>query len=107
MKVAEIYESIDGECGHAGKLTTFLRLAELATRHTVTGHRVEIKAPLQYMTKAEIIKAGLALGVDYSLTITCYDADSEGRSCGHCDSCKLRLAGFAANGIKDPAPYRP
>ena len=87
-------------------IAAFQKVADLATRHTVTGHPLQIKAPIQYMTKAEIIKTGLSLGVDYSMTITCYDADAEGRSCGRCDSCKLRLAGFAANGIKDPAPYR-
>ncbi len=88
-------------------IAAFQKLADLATRHTVTGHKVAIKAPIQYMTKAEIVKTGLALGVDYSITLTCYDADAAGRSCGRCDACKLRLAGFAANGLKDPAPYRP
>ncbi len=87
-------------------IAAFQKVADLATRHTVTGHPLQIKAPIQYMNKGEIIKTGLALGVDYSMTITCYDADGEGRACGRCDSCKLRLAGFAANGIKDPAPYR-
>lgn len=87
-------------------ISAYQQLARVATKLGVTGKPLEVKAPIQYMTKAEIIKTGLSLGVDYGMTLTCYDADDEGRSCGHCDACQLRMAGFAANGMKDPAPYR-
>jgi len=81
-------------------------MANLATRAGVEGtSRFKIHTPLINMTKAEIIKAGLALGVDYSLTHSCYDPTPAGLSCGECDSCRLRLKGFAEAGLKDPLKY--
>ena len=86
----------------------FERMANLATRAGVEGlQRLSIHTPLIDLSKAEIIRAGLALGVDYSLTHSCYDPDVEGRACGHCDSCQLRLAGFEAAGGVDPVAYQP
>lgn len=82
-------------------------MANLATRAGVEGSRLTIHTPLISMTKADIIKTGLDLGVDYGMTLTCYDPDDESRSCGHCDACLLRLKGFAEVGIKDPAHYQP
>lgn len=85
----------------------FEKMANLATKAGVEGtERMKIHTPLIAMTKEEIIRTGMSLGVDYSLTHSCYDPDSEGRSCGHCDSCQIRLAGFAAAGIADPVAYR-
>ncbi len=87
-------------------IEAYERLANLATAAAVEGKGTyRIHAPLIHMTKAEIIRAGLELGVDYSLTHSCYDPSPEGLACGHCDSCRLRLAGFAAAGTKDPARY--
>ena len=87
-------------------LRAFQRLANVATRAGVEGPRAfEIHAPLLHMTKAEIVRTGLALGIDYSLTRSCYDPGSDGQACGHCDACQLRLDGFAKNGLPDPAPY--
>lgn len=84
----------------------FERLANLATKSGVEGpSKWTIHAPLVSMTKAEIIRLGLKLGVDYSLTHSCYDPDRQGRACGHCDSCQLRLKGFADAGLADPAVY--
>jgi len=88
-------------------IAAFERMANLATKAAVEGrHRVKIHTPLISLTKAEIIRKGLALGVDYSLTSSCYDPDSEGRACGHCDSCLLRLKGFEENGVRDPIEYK-
>ncbi len=88
-------------------IEAFERMANLATKAGVEGKlRLKVHAPLIEMTKAEIIRTGLDLGVDYSLTITCYDPSEGGEACGECDACQLRLKGFAANGIPDPAPYR-
>ena len=86
-------------------LEAFQRLADLATRAGVEGARFTLHAPLLHLTKAEIIRTGLALGVDYGPTRSCYDPTDSGLSCGRCDSCQLRLAGFAHNGLADPAPY--
>lgn len=83
----------------------FERVARLATKAGVEGRRLTIHAPLIHMTKADIIREGLRLGVDYALTVSCYQADAAGRACGRCDSCRLRAAGFAAAGIPDPTPY--
>lgn len=83
----------------------FERLARLATRAGVEGRPPRIHAPLIDLNKAEIIRAGVELGVDYALTISCYDADARGRACGVCDSCRLRRAGFEAAGIPDPTRY--
>lgn len=87
-------------------IEAFEKLANLATKAGVEGDRFHIHAPLIRMTKAEIIRAGTELGVDYSLTVSCYQADEEGRACGRCDSCRLRAEGFAAAGIPDPTRYR-
>lgn len=87
-------------------VAAFERLAELATRAGVAGAPIRIVAPLLHLTKDQIIQRGLALGVDYSLTRSCYDPDPAGRACGLCDSCRLRLAAFARLGLSDPAPYR-
>jgi len=86
-------------------LRAFQRLADLATRAGVQGRRLRVHAPLLQLTKAQIIERGLALGVDYGLTRSCYDPRSDGAACGRCDSCQLRLAGFAQSGHRDPAPY--
>ncbi len=85
-------------------LRAFEAMANLATKAGVEGQRVRIHAPLLAMTKADIIRRGLELGVDYGLTHSCYDPDSSGRPCGHCDSCLLRSKGFAEAGFVDPAP---
>jgi 7-cyano-7-deazaguanine synthase len=88
-------------------LEEFERLANLATKAAVEGHgRFRIEAPLLSMTKAEIIREGLRLGVDYSMTLSCYDPDPAGRACAACDSCRLRLRGFLEAGATDPASYR-
>jgi len=81
----------------------FERLAALATKAGVEGRPVRIGAPLLHLSKAEIIERGLALGVDYGLTHSCYDPDDLGRACGTCDSCRLRARGFAELGLADPA----
>lgn len=87
-------------------VSAFQQLANLATKAGVENeNHWKIHAPLVDLTKAEIIRMGMELGVDYSLTHSCYDPDPHGRSCGHCDSCQLRLAGFAEAGLTDPAPY--
>lgn len=87
-------------------IAAFERLANVATRAaTSDGRRMTVHAPLIDMTKAEIIRAGLALGVDYGLTRSCYDPDDSGAACGRCDACALRLKGFADAGTEDPAPY--
>ena len=83
----------------------FERMANLATRAGVEGQGFSIRAPLQQMSKSEIIQAGMRLGVDYALTVSCYQADDEGRACGKCDSCRLRAAGFAAAGVPDVTRY--
>jgi 7-cyano-7-deazaguanine synthase len=91
-----------------GFLRAFQRLAGLATKAGVEGRaRFRIHAPLLRMTKARIIQTGLALGVDYGLTHSCYDPAPGGRACGRCDSCRLRLKGFAEAGVDDPVPYAP
>jgi len=86
-------------------VAAFEEMANLATRAGVEGQRIRIHAPLITMTKAEIIRTGLGLGVDYGLTHSCYDPDSSGASCGECDSCQLRLRGFAEAGATDPIRY--
>ncbi|UFH50368.1 7-cyano-7-deazaguanine synthase QueC [Pseudomonas sp. KNUC1026] len=83
----------------------FERLANLATKAGVEGNGFRIKAPLQMMSKADIVRAGTGHGVDYSLTVSCYLADDDGRACGKCDSCRLRAEGFAAAGVPDPTRY--
>ena len=86
-------------------IAAFEHMANLATKAGVEGNTLTIHAPLIHMTKAEIIKAGTSLGVDYALTSSCYDPAPDGRACGHCDSCQLRLKGFAEAGLTDPIPY--
>ena len=87
-------------------IQAFRALANLATKSGIEqGAAWAIHAPLIALTKAEIIRLGMELGVDYGLTHSCYDPDPQGRACGHCDSCQLRLQGFAVAGLKDPAPY--
>ena len=86
-------------------VAAFENLANLATKAGVEGSRMTIHAPLIDLTKAEIIRQGSALGVDYGLTISCYQADDQGRACGVCDSCRLRQEGFLAAGVADPTPY--
>lgn len=87
-------------------VTAFQGLVDVATKATVSGDKITVQAPLLHLTKAEIIKAGLGLGVDYSMTVSCYQADEAGFACGKCDSCRLRAEGFAAAGIEDPTNYR-
>ena len=88
-------------------LKAFEDLANLATKAGVEGAgRFRVHAPLLKMTKAEIIREGTRLGVDYSLTLSCYDPDPQGRACGHCDSCQLRRKGFAEAGVNDPTEYQ-
>ena len=87
-------------------IAAFERLASLATAEGVRGRPFRIHAPLQSLGKAEIIRAGLDLGLDYGLTLSCYDPDPAGRPCGRCDSCALRAAGFAQAGVADPAICR-
>lgn len=87
-------------------IQAYQQMANLATREGVQGQAITIHTPLIDLTKAAIIKRGLALDVDYGLTRSCYDLSPEGHSCGKCDSCLLRLKGFSENGIQDPAPYR-
>jgi 7-cyano-7-deazaguanine synthase len=84
----------------------FEQVANLATRAGVEGERFHIHTPLIDLSKADIIHKGTELGVDYAQTISCYDADINGRACGKCDSCRLRREGFAAAGIPDPTIYR-
>ena len=84
----------------------FEQLARLATRAGVQGARFTVHAPLIEMSKAEIIRTGAALGVDYGLTVSCYQADSSGAACGKCDSCRIRAAGFAEAFVADPTRYQ-
>ena len=87
-------------------INAFEAMANLATKAGVEGHKLHIHAPLIDLSKADIIRRGTALGVDYSLTVSCYQADDEGRACGLCDACRLRRAGFEAAGVADPTLYR-
>jgi 7-cyano-7-deazaguanine synthase len=87
-------------------IEAFERMAKLATRAGVEGHELHIHAPLIEMSKAEIIATGVTLGVDYALTVSCYQADEQGRACGVCDSCRLRRDGFEAAGVPDPTRYQ-
>jgi 7-cyano-7-deazaguanine synthase len=87
-------------------IKAFEAMANLATKAAVEGARLTVHAPLIALSKAGIIRAGTDLGVDYGLTVSCYQADDQGRACGVCDSCRLRREGFAAAGIADPTQYR-
>ncbi len=86
-------------------IEAFEQMANLATKRAVEGERVRVHAPLIQLTKAEIIRRGAALGVDYALTVSCYQADEAGRACGVCDSCRLRRRGFEEAGLGDPTRY--
>ncbi len=86
-------------------IKAYQKMADRATKAGVEGHGPQVVAPLLHLNKAEIIKKGVALGVDYSLTVSCYQADSEGRACGKCDSCYLRKQGFADANVPDPTRY--
>ncbi|WP_295686073.1 7-cyano-7-deazaguanine synthase QueC [uncultured Nevskia sp.] len=86
-------------------IEAFEKVAQLATRSGVEGTALKIETPLIRLSKAEIIRRGTALGVDFAETVSCYQADSEGRACGRCDSCRLRREGFAAAGLPDPTRY--
>ena len=86
-------------------IESFERMANLATKAGVEGQGFTIQAPLQNLSKADIVKAGVRLGVDYGLTVSCYQADDQGRACRKCDSCRLRAEGFAAAGVSDPTHY--
>jgi 7-cyano-7-deazaguanine synthase len=87
-------------------LEAFQRLADLATRRGVEGHPIEVRTPLLRMSKAEIVRTGVALGVDFAATVSCYQATEAGEACGSCDACRLRRAGFVAAGVADPTRYR-
>ncbi len=86
-------------------IAAYQQMARLATRAGVEGAAMTIHTPLIDLSKAEIIRRGTALGVDYALTVSCYQADAEGRACGRCDSCRIRSEGFRAAGVPDPTPY--
>ncbi len=87
-------------------VAAFERMANLATKAAVEGKPLTLHAPLLHLSKAEIIREGVRLGVDYALTVSCYQADEQGRACGRCDSCRLRRDGFAAAGVPDATRYR-
>ncbi len=87
-------------------IKAFETMANLATKQSVEGDKIQIKTPLINMTKAEIIKKGLSLGVDYSETTSCYDANSLGEACGECDACVLRKNGFSSANVEDPTKYQ-
>lgn len=87
-------------------IAAFEQLANLATKAGVEGTRFHVHAPLVDLSKADIIRRGIALGVNYAQTVSCYQADADGRACGRCDSCRLRAEGFAAAGVADPTRYR-
>ena len=86
-------------------IAAFQALANLATKAGVEGAGIRVHAPLQYLSKAQIALEGQRLGVDFGLTVSCYQADMEGKACGHCDACQLRADGFAAAGMADPTHY--
>jgi 7-cyano-7-deazaguanine synthase len=87
-------------------IEAFEHMANLATRAAVEGHPLTVHAPLLHLSKAEIIRQGRSLGVDFAQTVSCYQADESGRACGVCDSCRLRHAGFVAAGVEDSTLYR-
>ena len=87
-------------------IQAFQKMADLATKAGIEGHGVKIETPLIDLTKVEIIQLGNELGVDYSQTVSCYQADDQGAACGECDSCKIRSAAFAKAGVEDPTVYK-
>ncbi|RRU25752.1 7-cyano-7-deazaguanine synthase QueC [Stenotrophomonas sp. 278] len=86
-------------------IQAFQTLANLATKAGVEGAGIQVHAPLQFLSKADIVREGVRLGVDFGLTVSCYNADEQGRACGHCDACRLRAQGFADAGVADPTRY--
>lgn len=86
-------------------IEAFERLANVATKFGVEGNTIQIRAPLLHMSKADIVREGVRLGVDFGTTVSCYRADTQGRACGHCDACRLRAEGFRAAGVPDPTRY--
>ena len=86
-------------------IAAFERLANLATKAGVEGAGLSIHAPLIHMSKADIVREGMRMGVDFAATVSCYQADADGRACGHCDACRLRAQGFADAGVADPTRY--
>jgi 7-cyano-7-deazaguanine synthase len=88
-------------------IAAFQRMARLATKSGVEGGEITIHTPIIHMSKADIVREGTRLNVDFSMTVSCYQADAEGRACGVCDSCRLRKEGFAAAGVSDPTRYHP
>lgn len=88
-------------------IAAFEHLARLATRAGIEGREFYVRTPLQHLSKADIIKLGVSLGLDYAQTVSCYQSDNDGRACGACDACRLRHEGFRAAGIDDPTRYRP
>ena len=86
-------------------IAAFEALANLATKAGVEGRRMRVQAPLMRLSKADIVREGLRLGVDFSRTVSCYQADDQGRACRRCDACRLRAEGFAAAGVPDPTRY--
>ncbi len=86
-------------------IQAFENMATLATRAALQGSPISIETPLISLSKAEIIKTGVGLGVDYARTVSCYQADADGRACGRCDSCRFRKKGFAEAGLDDPTRY--
>jgi len=88
-------------------IAAFERLAALATKAGVEGHGFRVHAPLMRMSKADIVREGLRLGIDFSRTVSCYQADSDGRACGRCDACRLRAEGFSSAAVPDPTRYLP
>ena len=86
-------------------IAAFESLANLATKAGVEGAGLRIRAPLLKMSKADIVREGVRLGVDFGQTVSCYRADAQGRACGHCDACRLRMEGFATAGVPDPTRY--
>jgi 7-cyano-7-deazaguanine synthase len=87
-------------------ITAFENMANLATKAGIEGAKIHIHAPLMHLSKAQIIKQGAALGLDYSLTVSCYQADGAGRACGVCDSCRIRRTGFQSAQVPDPTRYQ-
>ena len=87
-------------------ITAFEQLANVATKAGVEGNKLNIHAPLMKMSKSDIIQEGIRLGIDYSLTVSCYQADQDGKACGKCDSCRFRSQGFEQAGISDPTRYQ-
>lgn len=87
-------------------IAAFERVANLATKAAVEGAALRVHAPLIALGKADIVREGMRLGIDFAATVSCYQADADGRACGHCDACRLRAQGFAAAGIADPTRYR-